>query len=138
VETGAEPPSTSPCPKVYAAAFERVVLPIVEQFAPSFALVSCGFDAHERDPLAEMRLSAAGYGAMTRSLLARLPEACPLGVVLEGGYDLEALTASSDAVARALFGASATASPPPPGVPALPSEALDAIARAQRSFWKLD
>jgi acetoin utilization deacetylase AcuC-like enzyme len=123
---------------VYAAAFERVVLPIVEQFAPSFALVSCGFDAHERDPLAEMRLSAAGYGAMTRSLLARLPEACPLGVVLEGGYDLEALTASSDAVARALFGASATASPPPPGVPALPSEALDAIARAQRSFWKLD
>jgi acetoin utilization deacetylase AcuC-like enzyme len=122
---------------LYAAAFERVVLPIVEQFAPSFALVSCGFDAHERDPLAEMRLSADGYGAMTRSLLARLPEACPLGVVLEGGYDLEALAASSDAVARALFGASGP-EPAPPSAQGIQAEALEQIARAQLGFWKLD
>jgi acetoin utilization deacetylase AcuC-like enzyme len=121
---------------VYAAAFERVVLPIVEQFAPSFALVSCGFDAHERDPLAEMRLSADGYGAMTRSLLARLPPACPLGVVLEGGYDLEALTASSDAVARALFGSDAPA-PAPEAAEGPHGAALREIARAQSSFWKV-
>jgi acetoin utilization deacetylase AcuC-like enzyme len=127
---------------VYAAAFERVVLPIVEQFGPTFTLVSCGFDAHERDPLAQMCLSAGGFGAMTRSLLARLPEGCPLGVVLEGGYDLTALSESSEAVARALFG-----EPAPVGsadrVPGalLPGAehlaALREIDRAQTSFWKL-
>jgi acetoin utilization deacetylase AcuC-like enzyme len=124
---------------VYAAAFERVVLPIIEQFAPTFTLVSCGFDAHERDPLAEMRLSARGFGSMTRSLLARLPQTCPVGVVLEGGYDLEALTASSDEVARALLGAapgeSTTRHAAAEGRDA---EALDAIGRVQKAFWKLD
>jgi acetoin utilization deacetylase AcuC-like enzyme len=121
----------------YAAAFERVVLPVVEQFAPTFALVSCGFDAHERDPLAEMRLSSAGFGAMARSLLERLPGACPMGVVLEGGYDLEALAESSEAVGRALFG-----DPHQPLIEqsAPASEQLDALAaidRAQRPYWKL-
>jgi acetoin utilization deacetylase AcuC-like enzyme len=126
---------------VYAAAFERVVLPILEQFRPTFTLVSCGFDAHERDPLAEMSLSAAGFGAMTRSLLARLPDACPLGVVLEGGYDLTALSESSEAVARALFGEVAPAShaQPVPGAPpgAQHLAALREIEHAQTPFWKL-
>jgi acetoin utilization deacetylase AcuC-like enzyme len=126
---------------VYAAAFERVVLPIVEQFGPTFALVSCGFDAHARDPLAEMSLTAAGFGAMTRSLLARLPDACPLGVVLEGGYDLTALTESSEAVARALFGAPGVASPAEPlpeaGASAAHLATLREIDRVQRTFWKL-
>lgn len=123
---------------VYRAAFERLVLPIVEQFAPTFALVSCGFDAHERDPLAQMRLSAAGFGDMTRSLLGRLPEPCPLGVVLEGGYDLEALSTSSEAVARALFGASSDASPTVATAHGADAEALAQIAREQKAFWKLD
>jgi len=90
-----------------------------------------------------MRLSSAAFGAMARSLLERLPAACPLGVVLEGGYDLTALTESSDAVARALFGARGPererapvgpeqAEPPPEQL-----DALSAIGRAQRPFWKL-
>ncbi len=91
---------------LYEAAFARIVLPIIEQFSPDLALVSCGFDAHRRDPLAAMELSAASYGNMTKSLLEVLPRPCPLGLVLEGGYDLEALTESSEAVARALLGAS--------------------------------
>ena len=126
---------------VYASAFERVVLPIVEQFGPTFALVSCGFDAHERDPLAEMSLTAAGFGAMTRSLLARLPASCPLGLVLEGGYDLTALSESSEAVARALFGASEPDSPGQPLPEAPPSAGqlatLREIGRAQSTFWRL-
>ncbi|HYJ07958.1 MAG TPA: histone deacetylase [Polyangiaceae bacterium] len=125
---------------VYSAAFERIVLPVIEQFAPSLALVSCGFDAHARDPLAGMRLSASGYAAMTRSLLLTLPKACPLGLVLEGGYDLEALRDSSEAVARVLLGSSATpersessSSSPSPAH----SAALAAVAQAQSPFWKL-
>ena len=125
---------------VYAAAFERIVLPIIEQFAPDFALVSCGFDAHERDPLAQMQLSAEAFGAMTSDLLQALDPRCPLGVVLEGGYDLEALRDSSRAVATALLGASppastkATVSGP---IPADHAAALRHVAQLQAPYWRL-
>ncbi len=128
---------------VYAQAFERIVLPIVEQFAPSFTLVSCGFDAHARDPLADMRLSGAGYAAMTRSLLDTLPERCPLGLVLEGGYDLEALAESSAAVASVLLAEATERREPPartPGdsaVSALHEAALEEVRRRQAQYWRL-
>jgi acetoin utilization deacetylase AcuC-like enzyme len=84
---------------VYAAAFERIVAPVCADFAPNVVLVSAGFDAHAADPLAEMRLSDTGYGEMVRLLCAALPVGVPIGMVLEGGYDLDALEAS---LARAL------------------------------------
>jgi acetoin utilization deacetylase AcuC-like enzyme len=126
---------------VYQAAFQRIVLPLIEQFAPDFALVSCGFDAHARDPLAEMELSAAGYAAMTRGLIHTLPTACPLGVVLEGGYDLQALEESSRAVALELLGASPQPLAGPNGaaltVPSHAAQALDEVQRALAPFWRL-
>ena len=122
---------------VYAAAFARLVLPIVEQFAPDLALVSCGFDAHYRDPLAEMGLSSRAFGEMTSGLLGALPAQCPLGIVLEGGYDLQALRGSSEAVALALFGkappAQATGNALTPEVEA----SLGRVAKAQAPFWRL-
>jgi acetoin utilization deacetylase AcuC-like enzyme len=124
---------------LYGAAFERVVLPIIEQFAPDFALVSCGFDAHARDPLAQMSLSSSAYGAMTHSLMESLPGTCPLGLVLEGGYDLQALRESSYAVARALLGAPAPA-PLAAADRALPREASEVLAQVkdvQARFWRL-
>ena len=125
--------------RVYAAAFERLVLPIIEQFRPTLALVSCGFDAHERDPLAQMCLSGAGYGGMTASLLAALEPSCPLGVVLEGGYDLEGLEESSRAVASVLWGAGApqTNAGHASSIPRAHEAALLEISQAQRPYWKL-
>jgi acetoin utilization deacetylase AcuC-like enzyme len=122
---------------VYQAAFQRVVLPIVEQFAPTLALVSCGFDAHARDPLADMRLTAQGYAAMTRSLIDCLDEGCPLGVVLEGGYDLDALSGSSQAVAKVLLGGDVPGSVLQTAVSAEHEAALGQIIRTQAPFWKL-
>jgi len=131
---------------VYASAFERIVLPIVEQFAPDFALVSCGFDAHERDPLAEMALSADAYAAMTAGLLEQLPAGCPLGLVLEGGYDLQALSESSQAVAsvllgggraRAVGGGPSQAAKPSPALPDAQAAALRRIQLEQSAFWRL-
>jgi acetoin utilization deacetylase AcuC-like enzyme len=124
---------------VYASAFERIVLPIIEQFAPDFALVSCGFDAHERDPLAQMALSAEGYAAMTAGLLRGLSGTCPLGLVLEGGYDLQALTESSQAVANVLLGGDggpATASAPT-RLPEDQAAALRRVQLEQGAFWRL-
>ena len=123
----------------YAAAFERIVLPIIEQFAPDFALVSCGFDAHERDPLAQMALSAEAYAAMTAGLLNQLPGTCPLGLVLEGGYDLQALTESSHAVASVLLGShqARTNSAPAQAMAAEQAAALRRIQLEQGAFWRL-
>ena len=56
---------------MYASAFERVVLPVVESYAPELVLVSAGFDASARDPLAQMELSANAFGWMARELARR-------------------------------------------------------------------
>jgi acetoin utilization deacetylase AcuC-like enzyme len=90
----------------YRAAFERIVLPVLEQFAPSLVLVSAGFDAAARDPLAEMRLSPAAFGYMTQELrgVAARSAGGRLGLVLEGGYDLVALEEGLGAALRGALG----------------------------------
>jgi len=89
---------------VYRAAFERVILPVLEQFRPGLVLVSAGFDAAARDPLAEMTLSAEAFGYMAQELakVADSHAGGRLGLVLEGGYDLVAL---EEGLGAALAGA---------------------------------
>jgi acetoin utilization deacetylase AcuC-like enzyme len=77
----------------YAAAFERVLLPIAAEYAPELVLVSAGFDAALRDPLAQMEVSAEAFGWMAQRLAA-VTQASSHGriaLVLEGGYDLVSL-----------------------------------------------
>jgi acetoin utilization deacetylase AcuC-like enzyme len=78
---------------VYASAFERVILPIVEEYRPELVLISAGFDAALRDPLAQMELSAGAFGWMAQSLarVANHHAKGRLALVLEGGYDLPSL-----------------------------------------------
>jgi acetoin utilization deacetylase AcuC-like enzyme len=85
----------------YVAAFDRVITPILRQFDPGLVLISAGFDAHERDPLASMSLSDVAYGLMVGRIAAAMPRGPNgrLALVLEGGYDLRAV---SDSVAAAL------------------------------------
>jgi acetoin utilization deacetylase AcuC-like enzyme len=76
----------------------------VDAFAPGIILVSAGFDAHARDPLAQQSLEAEDYGWATRAIVS-LANAHGGGRVvssLEGGYDLRALGQSALAHARAL------------------------------------
>ncbi|MGC4080735.1 MAG: hypothetical protein QM736_01090 [Vicinamibacterales bacterium] len=77
----------------YRLVFERVVLPVLRQFAPHILFVSAGFDAHERDPLGQMRVTTPGFAAMTAALrqVADEDREGRLVVVTEGGYDLRAL-----------------------------------------------
>ncbi len=92
--------------EAYGAAFREVVSPLLRSYRPELILVSAGFDAHARDPLASMQLSTACYGAMATELLALADELCErrIAFVLEGGYDLKALEASVAQVATALTG----------------------------------
>ena len=76
----------------------------VDAFAPDLILVSAGFDAHARDPLAQQQLEEADYAWATRGILTVARARCGGKVVssLEGGYDLEALGRSALAHVRAL------------------------------------
>jgi len=79
---------------------EEIVAPVLRQFAPQFILVSAGFDCHWRDPLGAMQVTEKGFLGMTRSLLAVAAEVAGgrIAAVLEGGYDLDAIRGSTEAV----------------------------------------
>jgi acetoin utilization deacetylase AcuC-like enzyme len=92
-----------------AEVYRRIVLPAGDRFQPDFILVSAGFDAHWRDPLAQLQLSGPGYHELTTLLVSLAERTCrKILFVLEGGYDAEALAGSVAAVMHALAG-----SPPP-------------------------
>jgi acetoin utilization deacetylase AcuC-like enzyme len=89
--------------EAWRAAFEGL-MDRIDAFAPGMILISAGFDAHARDPLAEQALEAEDYGWATRAIVS-LANAHAGGRVvssLEGGYDLRALGQSTLAHARAL------------------------------------
>jgi acetoin utilization deacetylase AcuC-like enzyme len=88
---------------VWCAMIEHVVVPAARAFEPELVLISAGFDAHRDDPLANCELEACSFARMalqTRALADEL--GVPVGGVLEGGYDLEALAASVAATLEAL------------------------------------
>jgi acetoin utilization deacetylase AcuC-like enzyme len=93
---------------VYLRALDEVVAPQVERFAPTWVLISAGFDAHRSDPLTGLGLSAGDYAAIS----ARVAEwAAPGRLIsfLEGGYDLDALRDSVAASLPTLIGSSSVA-----------------------------
>jgi acetoin utilization deacetylase AcuC-like enzyme len=90
----------------YALVHRDIILPVLEWFRPELVLVSAGYDAHERDPLASMRMSAAGYAAVIGSLRDVAVRHGGLALVTEGGYELSALSACLDASLSVLDGAS--------------------------------
>ena len=78
--------------EVFLSHLEHVVVPLARSYEPDLLLVSAGYDAHADDPLAGCVVSDAGYAGMAAVLRAAADElGVPLGVVLEGGYDLGAL-----------------------------------------------
>jgi acetoin utilization deacetylase AcuC-like enzyme len=87
----------------YAVLYREVVAPIGRRFDPQLVLVSAGFDPHVDDPLAGMRLTAAGFGEVMGACLDAAGDA-KVVVALEGGYDLEGIASSSAELVRRLRG----------------------------------
>ena len=85
----------------------REILPALDRFRPEMVLISAGFDAHKRDPLAQLLLDEADYTWITEQLLeiARQHAGGRVVATLEGGYDLAALGASAAAHVRVLMSA---------------------------------
>ncbi len=88
----------------WRARFEHRLMPALQAFAPHLILISAGFDAHRRDPLAHQSLEAFDYAWATRAVVEVARAVCSGRVVssLEGGYDLEALGRSAVAHCGAL------------------------------------
>jgi acetoin utilization deacetylase AcuC-like enzyme len=121
----------------YTSAIDRIVGPILSTYAPGLLLISAGYDAHARDPLGAMRLDDAAYGTLFEHLYKALPtagDACrqrpSVGIVLEGGYDTQALEGSFRATLQAAL--ACTSNPRSVYAPPTPAAATDAPSHTHR------
>ncbi|MEL7156817.1 MAG: histone deacetylase, partial [Actinomycetota bacterium] len=112
--------------RAYRAGVADVVAPVMAEFEPTWLLVSLGFDAHRADPITDLGLTAADFADIVDDLCSFAPPGRRL-FFLEGGYDLEALAASSGAVASVLLGDSHR-----PEAPSEGEGGADAVALAHR------
>jgi acetoin utilization deacetylase AcuC-like enzyme len=90
----------------YVLAFNEILVPAAEAFRPELVLVSAGFDAHDGDPLAAMRLSSDGFSALCGIVrdIADKHAGGRLVLALEGGYALGSLAKSARACVEVLGG----------------------------------
>jgi acetoin utilization deacetylase AcuC-like enzyme len=117
---------------VYLRGMDEIVAPLLEDFEPTWLLISAGFDAHRDDPITGLGLTAADYAALTR----RLVEAVPAGRVvtfLEGGYSLPGLRDSIAACIPVLAGGDADV---PEGEEATSGGPGDRVVTAVGELWQ--
>jgi acetoin utilization deacetylase AcuC-like enzyme len=120
----------------YALVYRAIVSPVLEQFAPQLLLVSAGYDAHERDPLASMRVTTEGFGSIVQQLSDTAARHGALAMVTEGGYDLPSLAACLERSVAVLSGNPAAAR----GAPADGARGARAVAAARtylKPFWPI-
>jgi acetoin utilization deacetylase AcuC-like enzyme len=119
--------------------YREIAVPVLREFEPNLILVSAGFDAHERDPLAGMRMTTEGYGGLTSQLLAAADELCDGRIVFatEGGYDTRALRECIEKVIALASGSDKGDGALVPGPPSARGEAtIRQVKRVQASRWK--
>lgn len=116
--------------ETFCSLVEHVVVPLARAYEPALLLVSAGYDAHREDPLAGCSLTDDGYAAMTASMRRLAGElGIPLGIVLEGGYALGALSRS--VVATLEVAGNGAVAPPDVALHPLAETALERLGR----YW---
>ncbi len=124
----------------YAVIFDKLLRPVALEFQPQMILVSAGFDTHFADPLGGMRMTSAGYAALTRILMEIADTCCNgrIAMVLEGGYHLGALKESVRTVLLELTEESAWdwVTMAQDADPKRLTYALSRCTHAHRPFWK--
>jgi acetoin utilization deacetylase AcuC-like enzyme len=119
-------------PETWLPLLEHIVAPAAREYRPDLVLISAGYDAHRDDPLADCLLETSDFAAMAahvRELGAEL--GAPVGAVLEGGYDVDALAASVAATLSAL----SDGVEPPSTQPVGPL--LESVRQQVRRHWRL-
>jgi acetoin utilization deacetylase AcuC-like enzyme len=89
----------------YLAVFEQVIIPVVTRFSPRLILVSAGFDAHQAEGLAYMKVSTTGFSRIAAIIKGLADKFCNSNLILtlEGGYNTETLATSIIAIFRVLL-----------------------------------
>ena len=119
----------------YALAYLSIAN-VIERYAPELLLISAGYDAHSDDPLASMRMTTSGYAAVIGILKSAATRVrCPIALVTEGGYDLDALRGCLDATLTVLSGDAPVAIATPSIQASRAARALDAV-RAVQPRWR--
>lgn len=133
----------------YQLAFERVVEPVIRQFAPDAIFISAGQDANMADPLGRMMVTMEGYRNLTARMVAIANEVCEgrLVALQEGGYSVLYIPFCSLAVVEGLTGVHTGISDPWSGSSELDraerefrqnqAEAIDIVRQVQSAFWSL-
>ncbi len=121
----------------YQRVFDDLLFPMAERYHPQLVLVSVGYDAHWRDPLAMENLSLAGYAGLAKTMVAIAHDLCDgrLIYVLEGGYDLAACAHGAAVTFRALLGDQEI--PDPIGPSPRGSEDIGDYVEQLRAFHRL-
>jgi len=119
----------------YRVAFGRIVVPVVEQFEPDWILISNGYDAHAADPLGGMMLRSVDYREMASWAVGLVPKARVIAL-LEGGYNLDALTDASSETVDGLGGPLSSPSWPTTATGAA-AEAIDRATEGLARHWEL-
>jgi acetoin utilization deacetylase AcuC-like enzyme len=116
----------------YEQVLTQAIAPALRRWQPQLILVSAGYDAHWSDPLGPMTVSVSGFTTLTTILNELARELCggKIALVLEGGYNLEALGASVVASLRVLMGRAPEADPL--GIYTRPEPALDGLLATLR------
>ncbi len=96
-------------------ALDEVAAPVIDEFDPTWVLVSAGYDAHRADPMGDLLLTSGDFAMLARRVREMVPAPGRLALFLEGGYNLEALRTSVAATLGALLDASFDAAPPSSG-----------------------
>jgi acetoin utilization deacetylase AcuC-like enzyme len=113
---------------VWCSLVEHVVVSLGLEYGPGLILISAGFDAHARDPLATCEVTRRGFAQMAASMRGLADELdVPLGVVLEGGYDLEGLAEGTVATLE-VVGADELPDRPPVDLHPLAAQAAGRLA----------
>ena len=100
-------------------AIDEIALPVVDAFAPTWVLVSAGFDAHRADPMADLALSSGDFADLAKTVAGFAPSPGRLALFLEGGYDLGAVRASVAATIGAVLDSSYVTEKPTSGGPGI-------------------
>jgi acetoin utilization deacetylase AcuC-like enzyme len=117
----------------YAAAFAGVLLPALREFAPELVIVSAGYDSHAADPLGGMALESKSFEDFAAEIMALTQELdiAPPALVLEGGYNLDAL---AESVAATIKGV--TKGDPPKWGYSGEVKAVESARQTHAEFWE--
>ncbi len=121
----------------YDLVHRAIVEPVLDRFSPELLIVSAGFDAHETDPLASMRVTTAGCARVVGGLGVLASRHGALALVTEGGYELTALAQCLEASFGALQSGQRAEAPDDSRSPAAPrgERTLASVRAAQAPYW---